>query len=386
MKYILGPVFLLFSFLMSEAQFTVTFKLGKYPLPHVKDSIFIAGNFNNWNPRSSAYSLSPENEQNAFLYVKLPAGFYEFKCTRGNWEKVECLNYGFDADNHEFDIQGDTTIEINIEAWKDDFEGIARKHTAGHQVQVMDTAFFMPQLNRSRRIWIYLPEGYSKTKKHYPVLYMQDGQNLFDAATSAYGEWGIDECLDSLIRSGKPASIVVGIDNGPQRLNEYNPYEFQNFGPGLGDQYLSFLVETLKPYIDGAYRTLPDKENTLIAGSSMGAVLAYYAMLQKPGVFGKAGIFSPAFWTAPPLKNLTDSLAPKVSGKCFFYIGAKEGDTFVKDMEGITESLGERSSAMIYAVVDPAGRHNEKAWRKWFPEFYTWIMANGFNSVIKVEN
>ncbi|MFM6924252.1 MAG: alpha/beta hydrolase [Ferruginibacter sp.] len=383
MKYFLCFAALLLGFLSGEAQFTVRFKLGKYPLQHAQDSIFIAGNFNSWNPHNSAYVLSQGDENILSLYTKLPAGEYEFKCTRGNWKKVECQDHGYETENREIEIFSDTSIEINIEAWKDDFTGVSRRHTAGKQVHIMDTAFYMPQLQRYRRIWVYLPEGYANSKKHYPVLYMQDGQNLFDAATSAFGEWGVDECLDTLIRSGKQASIVVGIDNGPQRLNEYNPYEFQNFGKGEADQYLAFLTETLKPFIDKQYRTLPGKENTLIAGSSSGALLAYYAMLKQPGIFGKAGIFSPAFWTAPGISSLTDSLSAKNNGKFFFYIGEHEGASFVNDMQKIQEALGERSAAQIYAVIDAKEKHNEKAWRKWFPEFYCWIMADGFNYVIK---
>ena len=385
MKYFLCFAFSLLGFIAGEAQFTVRFKLGKYPLQHAQDSIFIAGNFNDWNPHNTVYILSLTKENNLSFYTKLAAGDYEYKCTRGNWKKVECQDRGYEIENHEFEILSDTTIEINIEAWKDDFTGISRKHTAGKQVHIMDTAFYMPQLNRYRRIWVYLPEGYAATKKHFPVLYMQDGQNIFDAATSAFGEWGVDECLDSLIRSGKPASIVVAIDNGPQRLNEYNPYEFQNFGKGEADQYLNFIVETLKPFIDRQYRTLPNKENTLIAGSSLGALFAYYAMLKQPDVFGKAGIFSPTFWAAPAIKSLTDSVASKNNGKFFFYMGEREGKSFMNDMQQMQELLGEKSAAQIYSVIDAKGKHNEKAWRKWFPEFYCWIMAEGFNYVIKTD-
>jgi predicted alpha/beta superfamily hydrolase len=386
MKYLLSLSFLLCSVLFADGQYHVVLKLGKYPLQHSTDTVFLSGNFNDWNPRNSSYKFVLNSENIFELSIDLPAGDYEYKCTRGSWKKTETMANGKDIDNHDLDIDSDTTITINIEAWKDDFASISKKHTASKQVHIVDTAFNMPQLGRTRRIWIYLPEGYSKTKKRYPVLYMHDGQNLFDAATSAYGEWGIDECLDSLIAAGKPASIVVGIDNGPQRLNEYNPFEFQNFGKGEAGEYLAFLVETLKPFIDKKYRTLPDKSNTMIAGSSMGALLSYYAMLQQPNVFGKAGIFSPAFWTAPAIKPLTDSLAAKVSSKFFFYIGEKEGAAFVKDMEEVQELLGEKSEAMIYSVVDPIGRHHEKAWRKWFPEFYTWMMANGYNTVIKIDN
>jgi predicted alpha/beta superfamily hydrolase len=280
-----------------------------------------------------------------------------------------------------------TFIFSEAQFTKDDFTDSTRKHTASKHVQIMDTAFFMPQLNVTRSIWIYLPEGYEGTKRQYPVLYMQDAPDIFDTATTtaASGEWAVDVCLDSLIASGKAACIVVGIDNGSKRLNEYNPFAFRHFGDGEGDAYINFISQTLKPFIDKKYRTLPSKENTIIAGSSIGGLISYYAMIKQPQVFGKAGIFSPAFSAAPTIKSLTDSLASKINGKFFFYIVEKEGDSLVKDMQDIQESLAEKSAAMIYSVVDEDGMHNEAAWRKWFPEFYCWIMAEGFNYVIKVE-
>ncbi len=386
MKYFLCLIFLTCSFFYGEAQNKVVFKLGKYPVKHNNDTAFLSGNFNNWNPGNSAYKFLLTNENSFELILDLPAGHYEYKCTRGDWAKVECLANGKDINNHSFLLSVDTTIEINIEAWKDDFAEIQKQHTASKQVNIIDTAFFIPQLNRTRRIWIYLPEGYSKTKRHYPVMYMHDGQNIFDAYTSGFGEWGVDECLDSLIRKGKPACIVVGIDNGPKRFNEYNPYEFRQYGKGEGDQYLEFLVQTLKPFIDKQYRTLSSKENTIIAGSSMGGLISYYAMLQYPGVFGKAGIFSPAFWTAPIIKTVTNTLAGKMDGKFFFYMGGLEGSTYVTDMEEVQEILGGNSRAMIYSVIDPESSHNEQAWQKWFAEFYNWIMADGYNTVIKIKD
>ncbi len=393
MKYFLCLFIFLPAYFLSEAQYNVVFKLDRYPLQHSNDTIFLAGSFNAWDPRNIAYKIFPAGE-NTFS-LQLPAGEYEYKCTRGNWKKVESLNNGKDIENHFIKINRDTTIEINIEAWKDDFVAVPKEHTASDQVQILDTAFFIPQLNRTRRIWIYLPEGYAKSKKKYPVMYMQDGQNLFDANTSGFGEWGADECLDSLIAKGKPACIIIGIDNGvTTRMSEYNPYEFilesstytsQKYLPE-GKEYVNFLVETLKPFIDKKYRTLPSKENTIIAGSSMGGLISYYAMLQQPNIFGKAGIFSPAFWTAPPVRSLTDSLAGKVSGKFFFYMGGMEGGTYIEDMKEVQEVLGEKSSAMIYSVIDSESNHNEQAWRKWFAEFYNWIMADGYNTVIKVKD
>jgi metallo-beta-lactamase class B len=385
MKYLLCLIFFTSSFFYGQAQYSVVFKLGKYPDNHKNDTAFLTGNFNNWNPADNAFRFLLTYENSFELILNLPAGQYAYKCTRGNWGKVECLANGKDLNDHSFQISADTTIEINIEAWRDDFAAVSKIHTASKQVHVMDTAFFIPQLNRTRRIWIYLPEGYEKTKKEYPVMYMHDGQNIFDEYTAGFGEWGVDECLDSLINAGKQACIVVGIDNGPKRLNEYNPYQFRDFGDGEGDRYLDFIVQTLKPFIDKKYRTLSSKENTIIAGSSMGGLISYYAMIKQPQVFGKAGVFSPAFWTGPAINSLTDSLAAKVNGKFFFYIGGQEGETYVNDMLAIEELLGEKSGAMIYSVVDDEGMHNEKAWRKWFAEFYSWIMADGFNKVMPVD-
>lgn len=390
MKNLLCLFILFFAFSASEAQYTVVFKLAGYPPKHLGDTIFLAGNFNEWNPHNKTYRFMVNWDNKFEMQAQLAPGQYEYKCTRGSWEKVECHPGGQDIANRTLNIQADTTIELSIEAWKDDLATDLAKppgeHTASNQVQITDTAFFIPQLNRTRRIWIYLPEGYSKTKKHYPVMYMHDGQNLFDSNTSAFGEWGIDECLDSLIAKGKQACIVVGIENGPQRFNEYNPYDFEKFGKGEGEAYVDFLTEILKPHIDKKYRTLSSRENTLIAGSSMGGLISYYAMLHRPDVFGKAGIFSPAFWTAPAIKSLTDSVAGRMSGKFFFYMGGKEGGSYIDDMKRVQESLGTRSSSMIYSVIDPASGHNEAAWRKWFAEFYVWIMADGFNSVVKLRD
>lgn len=385
MKYLWCLILFTCSFFYSGAQYRVVFKLGKYPAKHFNDTAFLSGNFNSWDPGNNDFRFLLTGENSFELILNLPAGQYAYKCTRGDWTKVECLAGGKDISDHPFKLSADTAIEINIEAWKDDFAPVAKMHTAGKQVHIIDTAFFIPQLSRSRRIWIYLPEGYAGSKKSYPVMYMHDGQNLFDSYTAGFGEWGVDECLDSLIQAGKPACIVVGIDNGSKRLNEYNPFSFRDFGTGEGDRYLDFISQTLKPFIDKKYRTLASKENTIIAGSSMGGLISYYAMIRQPQVFGKAGIFSPAFWTAPAIKPLTDSLAEKLNGKFFFYMGRQEGETYIKDMEEIQELLGERSDAQVYSVIDEDGMHNEAAWRKWFPEFYCWIMAEGFNSVIRVE-
>ena len=366
-----------------SAQIHVRFIVKQHPSLHAMDTIYVAGSFNTWNPSDNRYQFKPVNSDSPFIDLQLAAGNYEYKLTRGSWNKVETSKNGKDAGNRSLILAKDTAIKIFINGWKDDFkiEAVARQHTASSHVSVLDSAFYIPQLNRTRRIWLYLPDDYSKTKKRFPVLYMHDGQNLFDEATSGFGEWGVDECLDSLFRQGKKECIVIGIDNGAKRMNEYNPYEFKPYGNGEGDKYVDFLVKTLKPYIDKSLRTLPDKKNTFIAGSSMGGLISLYAVMKYPTVFGGAGIFSPAFWTASGLEKDVNKMTKKMRSKLFFYAGGKEGDRMIPDMKKIEADIKAlpayrtgRSSAKIYKRIDPDAKHNEAAWRKYFPEFYKWIL------------
>lgn len=366
-------------------QYTVTLRIVQQPVNHSRDTIFLAGNLNKWHPADSDYQFAKSGQYPMLSIKNLPQAIIEFKCTRGSWEKPESTFGGADINNRAFNIISDTTIDLVIAGWKDDFAPTEKQHTASQNVHLLDSAFAVRQLNTTRRIWIYLPPGYAASNKKYPVMYLHDGQNIFDAYTAAYGEWGVDEILDSMIKKGAPACIVVGIDNGPERMQEYNPYDALKFGKGKGDLYLEFLTETLKPFIDKHYRTLPQKENTIIAGSSMGGLISFYALLKYPGTFGAGGIFSPAFWVAEGIKSVTDSTAGELGGKLFFYMGGLEGATYLADMNQIVETVGKKSGAMVYAVIDPDGQHNEQAWHKWFTAFYKWTMADGFNHVIDLE-
>jgi len=378
------------SSLTNIAQFTLNIEISKMPSTHQEDGIFIAGNFNRWNPADSTATFIKENNKWVASIKNLFPGNYQFKSTRGSWQKVEASAIGKDISNRTIQLISDTTIQISIENWKDDYGGVLN-HTASTNVTIIDTAFFIPQLNRHRRIWLYLPSDYSVSKKYFPVMYLQDGQNLFDEVTSSYGEWGVDECMDSILLKNKQACIIVGIDHGGEtRMSEYNPYDFswkQDTSSAIfaseGDAYVEFLTKTLKPFIDQHYRTLSSKENTIIAGASMGGLIAYYAALKYPQVFGKAGIFSPSFWTAPSLQTFTDSVAEKITAKFFFYIGGKEGVENVSLMDEMAERLASHSAAMIYSITDAEGKHNEAAWHKWFTEFYNFIIADGFNYITK---
>jgi predicted alpha/beta superfamily hydrolase len=249
------------------------------------------------------------------------------------------------------------------------------QHTATSQVHVMHEQFEIPQLGVSRRIWIYLPKEYELSNRQYPVIYMQDGQNLFDAATASYAEWGVDEFMEQV--PADKQSIIVGIDHGDtERIFEYNPFDTED-GSGKGNPYADFLVETLKPYIDRRYRTLGDAEHTIIAGSSLGGLISMFTALKYPQVFGKAGIFSPAFWIAKDLYAYAQRCEGIERSRFYFVCGDSESESMIGDVQGMVDilrgkGLSEENSKM---VVIAGAEHNEEQWQGDFPAFYYWLFA-----------
>ncbi|MBX7109533.1 MAG: hypothetical protein K1X61_12855 [Chitinophagales bacterium] len=236
----------------------------------------------------------------------------------------------------------------------------------------MYTSLYITELNINRRIWVYLPGDYAITEKKYPVLYMQDGQNLFDVQTSFSGEWQIDEYLDSVNFAG----IVIGIDNGGEnRINEYNPNNTEEHGIGLGRVYLNILVTVLKPYIDKNFRTMPGPGNTAIAGSSLGGLISFYAGLYYPKVFGSIGVISPSFWLVPDLLAQIDATPPNghEHQRYYFYGGRNEGENMVELVEAVSDSIGKNMHCKVVVSISEKGTHTESSWRKMFPAFYEWL-------------
>ncbi len=364
------------------AQNNVRVEIKSLPPGHPSGSgIYAAGSFNGWNPQNEQYKFQRDDNGNYFLHLKLNAGSYEYKITRGGWDKVECKKGGIGLANRSLKVDADVTVELNIEEWQDKFPSKPRVSSRGNHVHIIDTAFLIPQLNRVRRVWIYLPEDYAVSGKRYPVIYMHDGQNVFDDATSYAGEWGVDECIDSM----KKKCIVVAIDNGAgKRINEYCPYDFSlktlglsnadTLNKGEGDQYVDFLVKTLKPFIDKNYRTLKDRKNTFVAGSSMGGIISMYAVLKYPKVFGGAGVFSPAFWVGPKIFDDIKSKGEKVKSKIYFYAGKEEGESMVPLTIKAFDEMSKVSKSKMTTVIRDEGKHNETRWRKEFPLFYEWIV------------
>ena len=367
--------FFCFVYTICLGQYKLTIRVKSLPAYHnFNDSIYLAGSFNNWNPADKRFVLDKINKGYQIDLV-VPKGLHEFKLTKGSWKKVETGEKGSGISNRIISIDSDSSIEIAVIHWSDHFPNKEIPHTVSSNVIILDSALYMPQLDRYRRVWVYLPASYSSSRKKYPVLYMHDGQNVFDDATSYSGEWGVDEALDTLgAKYGE--TIIVAVDNGGiKRLNEYAPYDMERFGKGEGDQYVDFLVKTLRPVIEKKFRTKKCRKYNSIAGSSMGGLISLYAMLKYPKKFGAAGVFSPAFWIVPELEKQVPLKSKKLKGNIYFYAGMLEGETMVPDMLKVFELLDKHSKAKMISVIRAEGKHNEHTWRVEFPQFYKWLTS-----------
>ena len=353
-----------------------------------EEHIYVAGTFNDWNPGHRAYRLKKENgETYTITLPDVSSGEHEFKFTLGSWERVEVDQSGADVGNRMIMVpeEGGVTYASEIYGWRPaDQSWPFPNSTATSSVSVLDPAFSMDPLDRTRRVWIYLPPDYKRSERAYPVLYMHDGQNLFDDATSYAGEWGVDETLDSLHATGDPGVIVVGIDNGgASRADEYSPWRNERLGSGgEGDAYVQFLTETLKPHIDSLYRTQPGPATTGVMGSSMGGLISLYAVAQAPDVFGIAGVFSPAFRFASEIFTEAEGMAPRPFTRIYMMTGALESaegerdNVYVEDHERMVATLTEagfEQGEHLRELVREDGRHAEWFWRREFAAAYPWM-------------
>jgi predicted alpha/beta superfamily hydrolase len=251
-----------------------------------------------------------------------------------------------------------------------------------------------PQLGNSRDILVYLPPSYHQTERRYPVIYMQDGQNLFDDATSYAGEWGVDETMETLALEEGIEAIIVGIPNaGIQRVDEYSPFRDRRLGGGRGDDYLAFVCETIKPRIDRDFRTLPGRKHTGILGSSLGGLISLYAFFERRPVFGFAGVMSPSLWFAG--EAIFDYVASAVyaPGKLYLDAGTREyGEhhgggrvhratasrryyASVRRMKGLLVRKGYRPLRDIMHVEEKWAGHSESSWARRLPPALRFLLT-----------
>lgn len=227
-----------------------------------------------------------------------------------------------------------------------------------------------------RMIRVWLPPGYEDGKKRFPVVYCHDGQNVFDPG-GPFGSWSADKVAEEEMRSGrvKPA-ILVGIDNTPDRVREYlPPLDMVPVGrpaageKGRADLYARYLLEVVKPHVDQKFRTLADRDNTLVLGSSMGGVVSHYLLERHGEVFCAAGVFSPAYWASP--RFFGESLKkPKPAGRIYLDMGTREGRSYWPDVLQIYQYWVSDGSVIFRDVWFQPGiraEHNERAWKERLP-------------------
>jgi predicted alpha/beta superfamily hydrolase len=224
----------------------------------------------------------------------------------------------------------------------------------------------------SRNVIVYLPANYqAAAQRRYPVLYLHDGQNLFDPATAFLGNhWGLGEVADELISVGQIQPVIlVGIYNTERRMAEYTPVRDPRGRGGRARAYGKMIVEDLKPFIDGTYRTLPDTANTGLGGSSLGGLATLYLGLKYPEVFGKLIVMSPSvWWSNRAIIKEVRKLHRKVGGKIWLDIGTCEGQNpqdCVQNTIALRDALIEKGWQLgqdLAFIEDQGAGHDEKAW------------------------
>ena len=235
-----------------------------------------------------------------------------------------------------------------------------------------------PELANRRDVLVALPPSYGKSEMRYPVVYMQDGQNLFDPATSFAGHWQLLDTLAEHAAAGIEA-IVVGIPNmGDERKDEYAPFSDARHGGGRGDAYVRFMIRTLKPIVDREFRTRPDRADTAIAGSSLGGLLSLYAFLAHPETFGAVAALSPSLWFSRGAIFRWARGRRFDSGRVYLDVGGREPPRTARDtrrMRDLLASKGYVPGATLAYLEDPAGGHDEASWARRFRAAFPFLVA-----------
>ncbi len=356
---------------------TVTFQLTSATLPS-DTSVFIAGSVDalgNWD--AGKVKMEPLGDHRWRKQIQTEEGAsIEYKYTLGSWEREPAGPNGLPLRNLVVQVNGNTVKHDDVMNWTKPSPKTPIESTVTGTLQIYRGMKGEGVLDRDVEVW--LPPNYEdRGKTRYPVLYMQDGQNVFDAATSSFGvEWQADETADRMIRSHEiPPLIIVGINNTADRTAEYSPGT-------KGTAYMKFVIHRLKPFIDKTYRTKTDPKNTFVAGSSMGGLISMMLPWEHPEVFSAGICMSPAFldpnhgkwdYTA---QVLTKRKAPRV----FFYIDDGGIGLDQKLQPGIDKMIGALEERGFHEGLDfqfvkaPDARHSEADWAKRLPGALSWLL------------
>jgi predicted alpha/beta superfamily hydrolase len=341
--------------------------------------IHIAGDFQGWDPGSAAHELARQDDGRYAITLEFDVGTsIAFKFTRGSWAYVEKGPNGEELDNRTLPIEASGTQEFTVARWAD---GSPPPTTITGDVSTITVPGFLGD----RRVWVYLPPDYdTDTEARYPVLYMFDGQNVFDTATSFAGEWQVDETLETGIAAGdlRPI-IVVAVDNGgEQRIAEYTPWPADPYGGGEADAHLQAFTDALVPYIDQTYRTIAEPGSRAISGSSLGGLMSLYAAYEHDDVFGQVAALSPSLWWDGEHMRMHAQAAGKPGARIYMDMGTLEEDSTVDEdpQNGIDDNIDDlramrdTMTAQGFVldtdleVVEAEGHHHrENYWAMRFP-------------------
>lgn len=351
-------------------------------------TLYVAGSFQGWNPGNPAHALARQPDGRWTIALALPAGTpIQFKFTRGSWSNVEKGANGEELGNRTLTPSGDQLLDYTVASWAD----------VGTVTGRVDTFTYAPFLG-GRRCWVWVPPGYESSTARYPVLYMHDGQNLFDASKSFSGEWHIDETCTALIASGEiEPLIVVGIENSAQRCYEYTPWAGGPCTGGGGDAYLQAIRDQLMPEIERRYRTRTGPYDTMMAGSSLGGLISHYAGYTYPEVWGRIAAFSSSlWWNGGMMASYAAGQGKPALVRYYQDMGTIEaGSTLDADNDGVDDYLeslrqmrdlalaqGFIAGADFLSVEGQGHTHNEQWWSLRAPDALRFLVDGpGVNAV-----
>lgn len=365
--------------------------------------IYLAGNYNGWNPKDAAWVLTPRSDLRWQIIVpgKKSDARLDFKFARGDWEYEE-LNEDLSTPANRMLPKIDASklapgeqpiIELTVPKWGDqrpnrqsrpDLDPYYKLNATGTVKRLQVAGGGVAAM---RDVLVWLPAGYDKPEnkdKRYPVLYLQDGQNVFMKMPGTPGEWGADEAATRLIASGKiDELIIVAIPHaGASRAREYLPIAAMEGVEPRGQQYAQWLVGEVKPRVDRAFRTKTGAEHTAIGGSSLGAIIALHAATEYPQVFGKVLVESLPLTNAKGAAQQYFAQRTNWPTRVYFGMGGHEFGNDPKNDESnaklveaskafatlLKEKLGAGAASNLKVVIDPAANHDENAWAARLPE------------------
>ena len=341
--------------------------------------VYISGNFNDWHTQDTNFEM--EKIGNGLYHYKFAPDFVYptemlYKFTKGDWSEVEIDKYGNKTENRSCKESKGVRKE-HVDKWRKNW--LPFKPNFLPSVHLISEEFEIPQLNKTRRIWALLPHDYETSSESYPVLYLQDAQNLFNEQAK-YGNWEIDKKLAVMSEYNIGKIIIIAIEHAEQdRIKEYNVGKTV-LGVGQGKKYIRFITDTLKPFVDTTYRTKTEREFTGIGGSSMGGLVSIFSGLMYPEVYGKLMIFSPSLWVVPKMDFSNIDFSEPGDTKIYLYAGGEESTTMIEHVKKFKKSMINNEfvddKMKIKLSINMLGKHNERYWSDEFPKAIEWLYFN----------